>query len=91
MVHALQEGESSSESLNIIEKYYASKNQINSCEDNPVNQNAQYDSTIRPSAIRKQEMNTRKTDEEKRNSVLFPKMSQKEIDSIILDVCQKRY
>ena len=63
MVHALQEGECSSASLNIIEKYYASKNQINSCEDNPVNQKAQYDSNIRPSDITKQQTNTRKTDD----------------------------
>ena len=90
LVFALKEGESSSESYNPIEKYYASKNEIHSNEENQENSSTRFNSTQKCNAGTNQEMDTKKSNDEKRNAVLFPSMTQKEIDSLILEVCEKR-
>jgi hypothetical protein len=90
LICALKNEESSSESYNPIEKYYASKNEIRSNEENQANQGTWFNSTPKSSDRTKQEMDTKRSNEDKRNSVLFPNMTQKEIDSLILDVCEKR-
>ena len=90
LVFAFKNGESSSESYNPIEKYYASKNEIHSNQDTQEDQWKGFKSIAKCRDRTKQEMDEKRSNEEKRNSVLFPNMSQNHIDTLILEVCEKR-
>ena len=88
LIHQLKNGDSSSESQNVIEKYYASKNEekledakeeeedgINEYEERRLDKNSTFSA---------------KVDENKRNSILFPDMSLEEIDARMLEICKNR-
>ena len=88
LIHQLKNGDSSSESYNIIEKYYASKN----AEKYEDDEEEEVDDDVgTPNRLDEKSTFTTKTDESKRNAILFPDMTQDEIDAKILDICQNRY
>ena len=87
LIHQLKNGDSSSESYNVIEKYYASKNAEKSDEDEEEEQEDDLDT--KDNLDENYEFST-KTDESKRNAILFPDMTQEEIDAKIMKICQNR-
>ena len=87
LIHQLKNGDSSSESYNVIENYYASKNAEKSDEDEDEEQ--QDDSDSKNGLDDNYEFST-KTDENKRNAILFPDMTQEDIDAKIMKICEKR-
>ena len=87
LIHQLKNGDSSSESYNVIEKYYASKNAEKSTEDEEEEQEDDLDT--KDNLDENYEFST-KTDESKRNAILFPDMTQEEIDAKIMKICKNR-
>ena len=87
LVHQLKNGDSSSESYNVIEKYYASKDAEKSDEDESEEQDDDLDTK---DCLDENYKFSTKTDESKRNAILFPDMTQEEIDAKIVKICEKR-
>ena len=87
LIHQLKNGDSSSESYNVIEKYYASKNVEKSDEDESDEQEDDLDTK---DCLDENYKFSTKTDESKRNAILFPDMTQEEIDAKIVKICEKR-
>ena len=87
LIHQLKDGDSCSETYNVIEKYYASKNEEKSdVEDDEDSSNVSQHSLNLNKGSNLMKVN----DESKRNAVLFPDMTQDEIDARILEICQNR-
>lgn len=88
LIHQMKNGDSSSESYNVIENYYASKNEEKSEEDEDEEQDDNLDS--KNCLDENYEFST-KTNESKRNAILFPEMTQQDIDAKIIKICENRY
>lgn len=96
LVYGLKEVENSkTKSFKAIEKYYASKSAKNIGHEETVTKE-EHEETIEkvePTHLYKnafQRMHNKGTEERSRNSILFPNMSQQEIDDAILVVCESR-
>ena len=86
-MHTLGEGDSTSESTNVIHKYYASKPKKRAKEATQESRHIPKDS---PKHQETKVISTKSTNAITRNSILFPNMTQTEIDARILEVCEKR-
>ena len=96
LVYGLKEVENSkTKSFKAIEKYYASKSATN-VGDEETGTKEEHEETIEkvePTHLYTNEfqrMHNKGTEERSRNSILFPNMSQQEIDDAILVVCESR-
>ena len=98
LVYGLKEVENSrTKSFKAIEKYYASKSakNIGHEETGTKEEHEETIEKVEPTHLYKnkdafQRMHNTGTEERSRNSILFPNMSQQEIDDAILVVCESR-
>ena len=90
LVHALKVDDTLSKASEFIETYYSSKHERRAEDENGGSEHVSPDGSSASSCLEVLEQSTRKSEELKRNSILFPNLSQEEIDARILYVCESR-
>lgn len=89
-MHDLKAGDDLSQTYNTINSYYASKHATKPNGENGCSKHESRQVSSVTSYVAIPEQSAREAEELKRNSILFPELSQAQIDARILKVCESR-